>query len=86
MRYLPNRPKIDNSDYREEMSKFCSVKIDISCKTCEYAYFKATRLNPRNGCEIEDMNISVPETLIESRKCPYWERKGSRIIFKELKK
>ena len=76
--------KIDNSEYREEMTKFCSVKIDISCKNCEYAYAGMTRKNTKRGCEIEDLGIDVPQFLNESRHCSYWERKGSRFKIENI--
>lgn len=76
---------IDNSEYRKEMTKYCSVKIDISCKNCEYSYFGMTRKNPKRGCEIEDLGFVVPERLIDTHVCAYWERKGSRLKIDVLK-
>ena len=57
-----------------------------SCNSCEYAYGRFTRKNPGYKCEIEDLGFIVPDTLNESKRCATWERKGSRIIIKNLLK
>jgi len=63
----------------------CVNRMKMNCECCEFSYFKRTG----RGCQWEDYGVVVPETLRDSRRCPYWELRGNvwidfnNLIFKE---